>query len=80
MTGVFSLVSGKCSVSLQEINMDSCISLTDEAVEAVVQYCPNISILIFHGCPNITEQSRLLLEEFQRSSTTKMKQVTWTVY
>ena len=34
--------------------MDGCVSLTDEAVEGVMQFCPQISILIFHGCPKIT--------------------------
>ena len=34
--------------------MDGCFEMTDEAVEAAVQFCPNISILLFHGCPKIT--------------------------
>jgi len=34
--------------------MDGCRHLTDESVEAVAQFCPNLNILIFHGCSNIT--------------------------
>jgi len=38
------------------MDMSGCASLTDEAVEAVVQLCPQIKILVFHGCPLITGQ------------------------
>jgi len=41
-------------VSMKEIHMDGCWQLTDDAVEALTYFCPRISILIFHGCPNIT--------------------------
>ena len=47
-------LTGNAYVFLQEMHMDGCVSLTDEAVEGVMQFCPQISILIFHGCPNIT--------------------------
>ncbi|KAL3881832.1 hypothetical protein ACJMK2_028224 [Sinanodonta woodiana] len=79
-TGVVSLVSGCCAESLNEIHMDGCKELTDEAVEAVLQFCPKISILLFHGCPKITEQSRLALEELTIGRAKPMKQVTWTIY
>ena len=39
--------------------MSGCLALTDEAVESVVQMCPQIKILIFHGCPLITGQVAL---------------------
>jgi hypothetical protein len=38
----------------QELHMNHCESLTDEAVEAVVQFCPQINVFIFNGCPRIT--------------------------
>lgn len=34
--------------------MGHCVNLTDEAVEAVLTCCPQICILLFHGCPLIT--------------------------
>jgi len=34
--------------------MDRCHQLTDDAIEALTYFCPNIRILIFHACPNIT--------------------------
>ncbi|XP_028913694.1 protein AMN1 homolog isoform X5 [Ornithorhynchus anatinus] len=52
--GVIALVSGVCSKKLEEIHMGHCVNLTDEAVEAVLTCCPQIHILLFHGCPLIT--------------------------
>ncbi|XP_033739686.1 protein AMN1 homolog [Pecten maximus] len=78
--GVIGLVTGNCSKTLKEVHMDGCVNLTDEAVEGVLQFCPQISILLFHGCPKITEQSRQALEQLTLDRKTPMKQVTWTIY
>ncbi|KAL8569347.1 hypothetical protein ACOMHN_014031 [Nucella lapillus] len=78
--GVYSLVSGVCSSSLKEVDMSHCQRLTDEAVEGVVQMCPQIKILIFHGCPLITENARVALEELMHAGSFSMKQLTFTVY
>lgn len=77
--GVLSLVQGDCAESLKEIHLDGCVHVTDDSVEAIVQFCPNISILIFHGCPNTTNRSRLALEEIP-ATRSKMAQLTWTIY
>ena len=34
--------------------MNDCVALSDDAIEAVMQFCPNISILLFDGCPRLT--------------------------
>ncbi|XP_075838325.1 protein AMN1 homolog isoform X1 [Microtus pennsylvanicus] len=77
-SGVAALVSGPCAKQLEEINMGYCINLTDKAVEAVLTACPQIRILLFHGCPLITDHSREVLEQLVGSR--KLKQVTWSVY
>jgi hypothetical protein len=77
--GVVNLVLGSCGQSLQEIHLGGCVRITDEAVEAVSQYCPQIKILLIHDCPLVTEQSRQLLDDLQHGEQ-KMKQITWTVY
>uniref|UniRef100_A0A8C3LVM0 Protein AMN1 homolog n=1 Tax=Chrysolophus pictus TaxID=9089 RepID=A0A8C3LVM0_CHRPC len=64
--------------STQEIHMERCVNLTDVAVEAVLTCCPKIHIVLFHGCPLITDRSRDVLEQLIISN--KIKQVTWTVY
>jgi len=43
-----------CVVLIKELHMDGCHQVTDDAVEALTYFCPRISILIFHACPNIT--------------------------
>ncbi len=52
--GIISLATGVCKQTLCELNMNHCIHLSDEAVEGVVNFCPRIAILLFHGCPCIT--------------------------
>ena len=44
-------------VFAQELHISYCISLTDEAVEGILSCCPQIQILLFHGCPNLTGNS-----------------------
>uniref|UniRef100_A0A6B2F015 Protein AMN1 homolog n=1 Tax=Bothriechis nigroviridis TaxID=88079 RepID=A0A6B2F015_BOTNI len=76
--GVMALVRGMCSNNLKEIHMERCVNLTDTAVEAVLTYCPMIYILLFHGCPLVTDRSREALEQLVGPK--KFKQVSWTVY
>ncbi|XP_048222931.1 protein AMN1 homolog [Perognathus longimembris pacificus] len=77
-SGVLALVSGPCAKKLEEIHMGHCVNLTDDAVEAVLTYCPQICILCFHGCPLITDHSREVLDQLVGPN--KLKQVSWTVY
>ncbi|XP_061494697.1 protein AMN1 homolog isoform X2 [Rhineura floridana] len=76
--GVIALVSGMCSKNLKEIHMERCVNLTDVAVEAVLSCCPMIYILLFHGCPLITDRSREALEQLVGPN--KFMQVSWTAY
>ncbi|MBN3295264.1 AMN1 protein, partial [Amia calva] len=76
--GVVGLATGVCSQSLKEIHMDRCQFLTDEAVEALLTRCPQIKILLFHGCPLITDRSREALQHLVGPD--KIHQVTWSVY
>ncbi|CAN2387217.1 Antagonist of mitotic exit network 1 homolog [Pristimantis euphronides] len=75
--GVIALVSGQCSKNLKEIHIDHCVMLTDDAVEAILTSCPNIYILLFHGCPQITDRSAFAIEQLLGSK--KLRQITWTV-
>ena len=34
--------------------MEGCERITDESIEAIVQFCANVSILLFHACPKVT--------------------------
>ncbi|XP_069619388.1 protein AMN1 homolog isoform X2 [Ranitomeya imitator] len=61
----------------KEIHIDRCTYVTDDAVEAILTCCPNIDILLFHGCPQTTDRSAIAIEQLLRSK--KLSQVTWTV-
>ncbi|KAB0397480.1 hypothetical protein E2I00_019716, partial [Balaenoptera physalus] len=77
-SGVVVLVSGPSAKKLEETHMGYCVNVTDEAVEAVLTCCPQICILLFYGCPLITDHSREVLEQLVGPN--KLKQVMWTVY
>ncbi|CAH2278263.1 AMN1 homolog [Pelobates cultripes] len=77
-SGVQGLVNGRYSAKLTEINMCRCVNVTDESIEAVLKGCPHIRILLFHGCPLISDRSREALGQLVGPN--KLKQVTWTVY
>ncbi|XP_072001376.1 protein AMN1 homolog isoform X1 [Engystomops pustulosus] len=75
--GIIALVSGKCSENLKEIHLVRCMHMTDDAVEAILTCCPNLYILLFHGCPQITDRSTNAIEQVLGSK--QLKQITWTV-
>ncbi|XP_056373534.1 protein AMN1 homolog [Hyla sarda] len=75
--GIVALVTGKCSKNLKEIHIVRCTHVTDDTVEAILTSCPNIDILLFHGCPQITDRSVVALEQLLGSK--KLRQITWTV-
>ena len=94
-TALIHISRGRCRNTLREIRVNGCnISDRGIQVESVkyflmikVFYCKallipgsSLQIIIFHGCPGVTEQSRLSLSEFLSSEGQRVRQVTWTVY
>jgi hypothetical protein len=77
--GVRYLAMGACRESLHEVHMGHCVKLTDVSVVVLLKYCKVLATLVFHGCPLITDQSRVALESLMGPSR-PMKQLTWTVY
>lgn len=78
--GLLSFAQGECRRTLREIRIDGCREVTDEGIEALLGFCAKLSILIFHNCPKVTEQSRLALENYLLENQISMKQLTWTIY
>ncbi|XP_031565896.1 protein AMN1 homolog [Actinia tenebrosa] len=77
--GVMSLANGCCAASLKELHVAHCTEISDDSLEAILMLCPKICILIFHGCPLVTERLRYAMDEvIERGG--KMRQVSWTVY
>ena len=77
--GVRCLAMGSSGKSLHEVHMGHCVELTDSSIAVLLEYCAHLTTLVFHGCPLITDQSRVLLESSMGPSR-PMKQLTWTVY
>lgn len=78
--GIMQIATGDCKQCLKEVHINGCRELTDESVEAILQFCPQINIFLFHGCPKITEMAREALENVTIERNSPMKQVTWTIY
>ncbi|XP_078357387.1 protein AMN1 homolog [Oculina patagonica] len=77
--GIMHLTSGICQQSLKEVQVSHCVHITDVSIEALLACCPRINILIFDGCPRVTDRSRQALEEAMLRGG-RMKQLSWTVY
>ncbi|XP_068738957.1 protein AMN1 homolog [Montipora capricornis] len=73
--GVMQLTTGKCQQSIKEVQVSHCIHITDVSIEALLARCPRINILIFDGCPHVTDNSRQAIEEAGQ-----LKQLSWTIY
>lgn len=75
--GLVALANGICHQTLKEIHFAHCPAVSDMSITQLIENCRLLNILIFHGCPRITETSRNALEIMQRRGS---KQISWTVY
>lgn len=78
-SGVECLAVGCCGKSLREVHMGHCVELSDSSITVLLVHCRQITTLVFHGCPLITDESRVTLQSSIGPSR-PMKQLTWTVY
>jgi len=68
---------------LTELNISSCKLITDQGIETLLTGQRLLTILLFHGCPLVTEQSRLLLHQAMTRQIARgraPRQISWTVY
>lgn len=70
----------RCRASLRELRISDCLNITDAGIEALLAGSTALQVFIFHGCPRVTEKSRLSLQTFLDSVGRHVRQVTWTVY
>lgn len=76
--GIFDLTNGTTRYSLYEIKLNNCCRLTDRAIHSIVDKCPKIKILVFHGCPLITGDCEQVLTCLL--SRCNVSHITYTVY
>jgi len=78
--GLAALARATCRNRLQELRIDSCRNVSDDGVEILLDGVTSLRILIFHGCPRVTERTRVALETYLAMNGQVVKQLTWTVY
>ena len=75
-----------CRATLLELNVSSCRNITDQGIEDFLvgmkmnDNIPVLNIFIFHKCPQLTETSRLLVDDFFSENDITAKQLSWTIY
>lgn len=74
------MANGHCAKRMTEVDISNCKLISDVAIEATIHACTKLTIFIFHGCPLVTDDSRIMLEHMHEQRSVKLTQVTWTVY
>ena len=69
----------------QELKVSNCLNICDSGVQAISLNCPRLSILVCHGCPLLTSNSREVIVgmgegDGKGPARRGLKQITWTVY
>jgi len=66
--------------SLTELRINKCPNITDDGIEILLSGLEVLEILIFHSCRQVTDRSRLALEQYLHQHRANVRQLTWTVY
>jgi len=74
------VASGESRDRLKELRIDRCRNITDDGIGVLLDGLSKLEILIFHGCPQVTSRSRIILEEYLSTPQRNVRQLTWTVY
>jgi len=78
--GLSFLARSESRMSLKELRIDRCRHITDDGIQVLLEGMAALEILLFHGCPQVTEASRQTLEEYLLNHARNVRQLTWTVY
>lgn len=78
--GLASIGSSESAATLKELRINKCRELTDEGIEMLFSGLQALEILIFNGCPQVTDDSRLALDRYLRDHRINVRQLSWTVY
>jgi len=78
--GLYHLSQSESRHCLKELRIDKCRNITDEGIEGLLDGLESLEILIFHGCPQVTDRSRICLEHYLLTHRRNVRQLMWTVY
>ncbi|XP_023338289.1 protein AMN1 homolog isoform X2 [Eurytemora carolleeae] len=66
--------------TIKELRIDGCKHITDLGIQFLLDGLGALEILIFHGCPQVTNNSRVSLQVYLSTHRRNVRQLTWTVY
>eukprot|EP00088_Acartia_fossae_P065093 TRINITY_DN80174_c0_g1_i1.p1 TRINITY_DN80174_c0_g1~~TRINITY_DN80174_c0_g1_i1.p1 ORF type:complete len:270 (-),score=89.61 TRINITY_DN80174_c0_g1_i1:446-1255(-) len=66
--------------TLKELRINKCRDITDQGIEMLLAGLQALEILIFNGCPQVTDDSRMALDRYLREHRVNVRQLSWTVY
>ncbi|XP_029835602.2 protein AMN1 homolog isoform X1 [Ixodes scapularis] len=72
--GIASLFQSPCRLTLKEVIVRGCRSITNCAIEGLYSSCPNLSILVFDHCPLVEADCRF----FPRPK--NLRQMAWSIF
>jgi hypothetical protein len=78
--GLASIGHSDSANTLKELRINKCVEITDEGIEMLLSGLQALEILIFNGCPKVTDDSRLALDRYLRDHRINVRQLSWTVY
>jgi hypothetical protein len=78
--GLASLGNSQSAATLKELRINKCREITDDGIELLLGGLQALEILIFSGCPKLTDDSRVLLDGYLREHRVNVRQLSWTVY
>jgi len=78
--GLATLGSSAAQHTLKELRINKCKDITDDGIELMLDGLQTLEILIFNGCPRVTDESRLALDRYLQEHRVNVRQLSWTVY
>jgi len=78
--GLATLGRSPAQETLKELRINKCKHITDDGIELMLEGLQTLEILIFNGCPRVTDESRLALDRYLHEHRVNVRQLSWTVY
>ncbi|KAK5644090.1 hypothetical protein RI129_007935 [Pyrocoelia pectoralis] len=77
--GIKKLVRGPSGGKLKELRISHCSKISDNILVEIIQFCPNIEVLIFHNteCKDTNENTSL--KQINDGGLKNLKQLSWTI-
>lgn len=75
--GIQTLVQGPSGEKVKELRISHCRNISDNILTEIIQFCPNIEVLIFHNTE--CKDNNTSLKKVEEGGLKNLKQLTWTI-